>query len=148
MGGYGALRFGFAYPKMFSAVSAQSPALMTESPQELNAALKAGTPKGKLLGSVFGNPIDWAHWRANDPILLAKKNPASLKTMAIYFNCGDQDQYGFEAGTNELDKELKGDGVPHEYHLYPGDHSIGYFLSHFGEVLQFHTAAFAQTQKK
>ena len=32
MGGYGALRFAFADPNMFSAVSAQSAALMTESP--------------------------------------------------------------------------------------------------------------------
>ena len=148
MGGYGALRFAFAYPRTFSAVSAQSPALMTESPQELKAALKAGTPKGKLLGSVFGNPINQKHWEANDPIALAKKNPASLKTMAIYFNCGDHDQYGFEAGTNQLDKELKAEGVAHEYHLYPGDHSIGYFLSHFSEVLQFHTAAFTKTAPK
>jgi S-formylglutathione hydrolase FrmB len=50
MGGYGALRFAFADPDMFSSVSAQSAALMTESPQELNAALRAGTPLGRLLG--------------------------------------------------------------------------------------------------
>src|SRR5579863_10400110 len=38
MGGYGALRFAFAHPELFSAVSAQSAALMTESVEELNAA--------------------------------------------------------------------------------------------------------------
>src|SRR5580658_10058964 len=32
MGGYGALRFAFAHPELFSAVSAQSAALITESP--------------------------------------------------------------------------------------------------------------------
>ena len=74
MGGYGALRFAFAYPEKFSAVSAQSAALMTESPQELDAALRAGTPTGKLLGSVFGNPINVAHWKENDPFSLARKN--------------------------------------------------------------------------
>src|SRR5271155_1032017 len=47
MGGYGALRFAFADPEMFSAVSAQSAALMTESPEELNAALRSGTPLGR-----------------------------------------------------------------------------------------------------
>src|SRR5271167_3299303 len=67
MGGYGALRFAFAHPETFSAVSAQSAALMTESPQELNAAMRSRTPLGKLLGSVFGNPIDVAHWKQNDP---------------------------------------------------------------------------------
>ncbi|MCU1297340.1 MAG: putative esterase, partial [Acidobacteriaceae bacterium] len=34
MGGYGALRFAFAYPELFSSVSAQSAALITESPEE------------------------------------------------------------------------------------------------------------------
>ena len=35
MGGYGALRFAFARPELFSAVSAQSAALMTQSPQQI-----------------------------------------------------------------------------------------------------------------
>src|ERR1700730_5665901 len=33
MGGYGSLRFAFAHPELFSAVSAQSAALIIESPQ-------------------------------------------------------------------------------------------------------------------
>src|ERR1700684_2635039 len=74
MGGYGALRFAFAYPKMFSAVSAQSAALITDSPQELNAAMRSGSSFGKLMGPVFGNPVDVRHWNENDPLVLAKKN--------------------------------------------------------------------------
>src|SRR5580658_10355149 len=35
MGGYGALRFAFAHPELFSAVSAQSAALIMASPQAL-----------------------------------------------------------------------------------------------------------------
>src|ERR1700690_1822549 len=91
MGGYGALRFAFAHPDMFSAVSAQSAALMTESPQELNAASRSGTPLGRLLGSVFGNPIDVRHWNENNPFALAKKNKTALSRLAIYFNCGRDD---------------------------------------------------------
>lgn len=44
MGGYGALRLGFAHPELFSAVSAQSAALITESPQELDSAARSGAP--------------------------------------------------------------------------------------------------------
>ena len=40
MGGYGALRFAFAHPELFSAVSAQSAALITESPQNARFGLK------------------------------------------------------------------------------------------------------------
>jgi hypothetical protein len=32
--------------------------------------------------------------------------------------------------------------VKHEYHLYPGDHSLHYFLSHFPEVMEFHSQEF------
>src|SRR5277367_864781 len=65
MGGYGALRLAFAHPEMFSAVSAQSAALITESPQELDTAVRSGTQLGKLLAPVFGNPIAVQHWKDN-----------------------------------------------------------------------------------
>ena len=106
MGGYGALRFAFAHPEMFSAVSAQSAALMTESPQELDTAAKSGAPMGKLLATVFGSPIDVAHWKENSPLALASRNQAALRRLAIYFNCGQDDNYGFEKGAAALHEQL------------------------------------------
>jgi S-formylglutathione hydrolase FrmB len=143
MGGYGALRFAFAHPDMFSAVSAQSAALMTESPQELNAALRTGTPLGRLLGSVFGNPIDLPHWKENDPLTLARRNRVGISKLAIYFNCGRDDEYDFEVGAAALDKQLQEEHVKHEFHLYPGNHSASYFGTHIGEVMEFHSTHFA-----
>ena len=143
MGGYGALRFAFANPHLFSAVSAESAALMTDSPAELNIAMHTGTPLGNLLGPVFGNPINVAHWKENDPMVLAKENRAAIKNLAIYFNCGRDDEYDFETGAKVLDKELTSEGVKHEFHLYSGDHSAAYFLEHLGEVMQFHSRNFA-----
>jgi S-formylglutathione hydrolase FrmB len=142
MGGYGALRFGFAHPEMFSAVSAQSAALITESPRELDAAARSGAPLGKLLAAVFGNPIEAQHWKNNSPFVLAQKNAATLRRMAIYFNCGQDDNYGFEKGAAALHEQLQKAGVKHEYHSYPGDHSLSYFLAHFAELMEFHSRAF------
>jgi S-formylglutathione hydrolase FrmB len=142
MGGYGAIRFAFAHPETFSAVSAQSAALMTESPQELNAALRSGTPLGKLMRSVFGNPIDVAHWKENDPFSLARKNKAAIGTLAIYFNCGQDDEYDFELGAAALDRQLQEEHIKHEFHLYPGNHSASYFGEHIGEVMEFHSKLF------
>src|ERR1700691_5172332 len=51
MGGYGALRLAFAHPELFSAVSAQSAALITESPQALDSASRTGSQIEGLLGS-------------------------------------------------------------------------------------------------
>ena len=142
MGGYGALRLAFAHPELFSAVSAQSAALITESPQQLDSAQRAGTQLGGLLGAVFGNPINVPHWNENNPFFLARKNALSLRKLAIYFNCGQDDNYGFEKGAEQLHDQLQKQGVAHEYHPYPGDHGLAYFLSHFAEVMEFHSRAF------
>jgi len=149
MGGYGALRFAFAYPEMFSSVSAQSAALFTSSPQELDAVMRSGTPLGRVLGPVFGNPINVAHWKQNDPFVLAKKNRTAIGKVAIYFNCGREDDYQFEIGADALHRQLNSEGIKHEYHPYPGDHSASYFLAHLGEVLQFHWREFEkETEEK
>ena len=142
MGGYGALRFAFAHPELFSAVSAQSAALITESPRELDAASRSGAPLAGVLAAVFGKPINAPHWDDNSPFVLAKRNAAGLRKTAIYFNCGQDDNYGFERGAAALHSELQKEGVRHEYHPYPGDHSLPYFLSHFTEVMEFHSKAF------
>jgi S-formylglutathione hydrolase FrmB len=147
MGGYGALRFAFAHPEMFSAVSAQSAALITQTPQELSSAGRSGTPLGRLMGPAFGEPINVAHWNENSVFVLAKKNQTGLRNQAIYFNCGDQDDFGFEDGAAALHKQLQSEGVKHEYHPYPGDHSLTYFLSHMGEVMEFHSRAFGEPKR-
>ena len=147
MGGYGALRFGFAHPELFSAVSAQSAALITESPQALDSASQTGAPLAGVLGAVFGRPINVPHWNENIPFVLAKRNAAALRKVAIYFNCGQDDNYGFEKGAAALHDELQKEGVKHEYHAYSGDHSLTYFLSHFAEVMEFHSRAFGLLPK-
>lgn len=143
MGGYGALRFAFAYPEMFSSVSAQSAALIIESPRELQK-MRAPRQLTEMLGAVFGNPVDVPHWNRNSPFVLAKENRSLIrsKKLAIYFNCGDEDEFGFDQGAEALDRQLKSEDIPHEFHLYPGDHSAEYFLSHLGETLKFHSRAF------
>jgi S-formylglutathione hydrolase FrmB len=142
MGGYGALRLAFAHPDLFSAVSAQSAALITESPRELNAASQTGSPLAGVLGAIFGKPIDVPHWNDNSPFVLAKRNAIALRKMTIYFNCGQDDNYGFEKGAAALHDELQKGNVKHEYHAYPGDHSLPYFMSHFNEIMEFHSKAF------
>src|ERR1022692_3413049 len=86
MGGYGALRFAFAHPELFS-VSAQSAALIVQSPQQTTPM----PPQlSGWLGSVFGKPFDLRHWNQNSPFMLAKQNRPQIKTsrLSIYFNCG------------------------------------------------------------
>ena len=142
MGGYGALRFAFAHPEIFASVSAQSPALITESPAQIDQEMRAQGPLGRLLGTVFGDPIDVAHWRENDPFDLARRKQIQLKRETIYINCGAQDELGFAQGAVKLHQQLNTEGIRHEFHLYPGGHNAEYFLSHLGETIRFHARVF------
>jgi len=142
MGGYGALRFAFAHPELFSSVSAQSAALIAELPGETTATMHSGTTLGGPLGAVFGNPIDVVHWNKNSPFVLAKQNRARIAGLAIYFNCGRDDEFGFEKGAAQLHRQLQAEGIQHEFHLYPGNHGAAYFLTHLGETLKFHSHGF------
>ncbi len=99
-----------------------------------------------MLGAVFGNPINVPHWNQNSPFVLAKQNRARITKLAIYFNCGNDDEFGFENGAEALHKQLQAEDVKHEFHLYPGNHGAAYFLAHLDEVLKFHSRAFAAAQ--
>jgi S-formylglutathione hydrolase FrmB len=99
-----------------------------------------------VLAAVFGSPIEVQHWKNNSPFLLARKNLAGIRKLVIYFNCGQDDNYGFEKGAAALHEQLQKEGVKHDYHPYPGDHSLSYFLAHFTEVMEFHSQAFGHPQ--
>ena len=91
---------------------------------------------------VFGDLIDPDQWEENNPFSLATKNAAALRKLHIYFDCGDRDDFGFDRGATALDRLLTKKKVSHEFHLYPGDHSLTYFLSHIAEIMEFHSRAF------
>jgi S-formylglutathione hydrolase FrmB len=134
MGGYGSLRFAFKYPQMFAAVSAQMPALMEQLPHgSQNAGFTA------FFGSAFGSPLDEPFWKANTPFVFART--ANLNGLKIYADCGDRDNYGFDAGTRALDKLLTDRHVPHTMHIYPGQHDWQFVAEHLMESLQFDAAA-------
>jgi len=136
MGGYGALRFAFKYPNDFAAVSAQMPALIAGLPKDIGASAP-GSP-GSLMGDVFGSPFDRAYFERNNVFTFARSDSAAaLKQMKIYFDVGNNDDYGFDQGAQELDRLLTSRGIPHEFHIYPGRHSIEFVVQHFPQVIEF-----------
>ena len=137
MGGYGALHLAFRHPQLFSSVSAHSAALIEKLPAFVN---QPQSPRSRILGAVFGLPPDIAFWNANSPLTLA--HSANLSGLKIYFDCGDQDDYGFDAGAAALDKVLTARKIGHEFHIYPGRHDPGYFAAHIPASLAFHSRLF------
>jgi S-formylglutathione hydrolase FrmB len=139
MGGYGALHLAFRHPELFSAVSAHSPAIIEKLPAFVAVA---GGVRARVLGGTFGTPPDAAFWDRNSPLTLART--VSLAGMKIYFDCGDQDDFGFESGTTALDKILATRHVPHLSHIFPGRHDWQYFAEHIPASLQFHSKLFSK----
>jgi putative tributyrin esterase len=142
MGGYGALRMAFAHPDLFGSISAHSAALMRVPPQGLNIGAATGYMPAAILANVFGSPIDRKFWDRNSPFVLARENSRALSRMKIYFDCGTEDSYGFYQGAQELHQTLEALKIPHEFHLYPGGHSIRYLLAHRAASFEFHWRVF------
>jgi len=137
MGGYGALHLAFRHPQLFSSVSAHSAALIEKLPAFVNAPQ---SPRARVFGGTFGSPPDPVFWEQNSPIHRAAEMPRFL--LKIYFDCGDQDDYGFETGATALDKILTARRIPHEFHIYPGRHDPVYFAAHIPASLAFHSRLF------
>lgn len=138
MGGYGALHLAFRHPELFTSVSANSAALLGKLPD-----VKFANPReSRLLRilAVFGTPPNAAFWQRNDPITLART--AHLRGLKIYFDCGTEDDYGFEKGAQTLHDTLVSRGIAHEFHLYAGGHDWRYFAAHLPAALEFHSRAF------
>lgn len=137
MGGYGALRFAFKYPQMFVAVVAHMPALLEQLPQ---GSSQAGLTS--YLGPAFGRPLDENYWKANSPFVFARTG--NLGGLKIYFDCGDQDDFGFDAGTRALDKLLTARHIPHTEHIYSGHHSWQFVAAHLEDSLKVVSSAFSE----
>jgi S-formylglutathione hydrolase FrmB len=136
MGGFGALHLAFQYPLQFAAVSAQMPALIAEAPANF-AAGGPGSP-ASMMGDVFGSPFNRAYFERNNVFYYARTAPASeLKRMKIYFDVGNNDDYGFEQGAQKLHQLLDSRGIVNEFHIYSGRHDPQFVMRHFAEVMQF-----------
>jgi S-formylglutathione hydrolase FrmB len=136
MGGYGALRLAFKFPNQFEAVSAQMPALIAEIPESFYGG-GPGSPAGVMV-EAFGNPFNVDYFDRNNVFGFAKKDPAAeLKELKIYFDVGNNDDFGFEEGAERLHKLLDHRGIPNEFHVYPGRHDPQFVMRHFSSVVEF-----------
>jgi S-formylglutathione hydrolase FrmB len=140
MGGYGALRLAFRFPNLFGSVSAHSAALIDKLPRaKLNSS--GGDVIARVLGGAFGTPFDPAFWNRNSPFTLVRNGPRPTG-LRIHFDCGTEDDFGFDRGAQAFHELLEARRIPHEFHLYPGGHNWSYFAQHFPASLKFHSNAF------
>ena len=141
MGGYGALKIAMKHPDMFGSASAHSAVLL----QDLSAAKVSAGRLARfqaLFNRIYGIDQDLTYWEANNPMTLAK-DTKKLNGLKLYFDCGTEDDYGFDVGARQLDEMLTKAGYAHESHLYPGRHGWDYAMLHTNESLVFHWKVFS-----
>lgn len=141
MGGYGALRFALKYPAMFSSVAAHSAALIDELP-DIVIPEEQGTQWAQTMGGTFGSPIDHDFWEKQSPFTIVRKSPRPTG-LQIYFDCGNDDDFGFYKGAQQFHDLLTQKKIPSEFHLYPGGHDWSYFAAHLPASLEFQSRIFA-----
>lgn len=101
MGGYGALRIGFKYPKLFARVSAIAPAVLRDMSLE---------PEERVANTFFG---DHAYYQAVAPwTLLLANSPEIRASLSVRLLSGSLDTR-LTAALSELEKELAALGVRH-----------------------------------
>ena len=142
MGGYGALKLGFQYPEMFNSVSAHS-AMLLDDFGDAGIDPPRAQLYAALFDSIFGISESMEHWNLNNPLRMARES-ADLDSLAIYFDCGTEDEYGFFTGAQQLHDDLEARNIDHEFHLYPGTHGWDYARQHTAASLLFHWDAFSQ----
>jgi S-formylglutathione hydrolase FrmB len=151
MGGYGALKIAFKHPDRFGVVAAHSAAILSEDPERLEAEYPWLRGRGKaLVAQVFGEPLDLDKWRGENVLVLAEESPLeSLRGLDIYFDCGDEDRYGFQTANRRLHEILERREVPHTWQLVEGGgHGwrSGYNLAQLPQSLEFVAAQLAAVQ--
>jgi len=145
MGGYGALHLAMRHPEVFGSASAHSAALLPKFPDPLPTEGRWGF-YARVLQESFGSPLNETYWEANSPLTLAE-HPERFPQLALYFDCGDHDRYGFEEGAELLDHVLTQKGFPHTFALRPGGHGWDYLHQYMQFSLGFHSKVFTQALK-
>lgn len=124
MGGYGALKFGFKYPRRFALVASMSGALGAASWTE-NDLKNLEFIKQSLL-KTFG-PTGSTTRTQNDLLKLTREATSdNIKLLpAIYLDCGTEDiLFSTNRGYADLLLERK---IPHEFRQLPGNHDWQYW---------------------
>lgn len=124
LGGFGALRIAMKHPERFAAVGAHSAAVFPDDPEALperDARRITGMIRMMGLNEMFGDPIDKKKWAAEMPMGLARAaEKDTFSSLAIYFDAGTEDRYGFALPNVDLSEILEAKEIPHTFRLVDG----------------------------
>lgn len=156
MGGYGALMLAMRHKDIYSSVASHSgvASLLYQGPDpfqsgkvELAKDPVAYTAKmgrfGQIFLGIFGPELE--HWQQYDPAYLV--NSLQDGELAIYVDCGTEDEFNLFNGASHLHHELLAKGIAHEFFLVPGHHNVEFWAERITTSLAFHARHFSRQAK-
>jgi enterochelin esterase-like enzyme len=144
MGGAGTLRLAFKYDKHFGACAAYSSAIFTEesvtaSDQDsMDGYISKAMPD--MVGKKGNERLNKSYAEYDVLQLVKNKDPELLKTVKIYFDCGDDDF--LTLGNAQLHKELVVRQIHHEYRVRDGAHTWPFWRESLPVGLKFISDSF------
>ena len=145
MGGSGSLRLALKYDTLFGACAAFSPGISTDDEILVEDQESFDSYYGRISPSAIGKKGKdrlTAAVRDYDVLrLVNSKDPEILKTVHIYFDCGDDDF--LTIGNSQLHIDLTKKRIPHEFRMRNGGHtwefwkeSLPYGLTFISNTMQ------------
>jgi S-formylglutathione hydrolase FrmB len=152
-GGHGALQIALRHHDKFSSVANHSGifALTIEGPfpysrgqPRLRQSIDASNSGLKEQTEIYGT--DLANWRAHDPYALVEN--LKPRRLAIYFDCGDEDEFGFQHTAQYFRDRLRALKIPHQFVLVNGTHGETLWNARIVHSLRFHARQFRAAHVK
>ena len=148
-GGTGALSLALRNPDVFSSAASHSGivAFLYDGPYPFESGQArfvseiVEVDQSPEVLAVYGGDI--ANWRSHDPYSVIEDS--SSAGVALYLDCGSEDDFQFNALAAALDELLTSKGVNHECHSVPGGHNDDLFAARIEHSLRFHMRHFEQT---
>lgn len=120
MGGHAAIQLSLNFPGIWSVIGSHSPSIR---------------PYGEA-PTYLGRDAEFA---ARDPLSLIRTKPDVARSYTWWIDSGTVDP--FHARARAIDAELTVLAIPHEWHAYPGDHSLAYWSAHVEDYLRYYGRA-------
>ena len=131
MGGYGALRLGFARPDRFAGIVSLSGAIFPD--QDRNDALS--NQQYRFFKGVFGTPFSHKKFNENNMFENVFHLREATDPPKVYLMVGDHDGFGLYQGTLSLFLLLREAGLPVELRVRDGDHQWSLWRQEMAHVL-------------
>ncbi|MCX7934114.1 MAG: esterase family protein [Planctomycetota bacterium] len=136
MGGYGALRLAWRFPRRFGAIAAHSAA--ADFGHVRDSQHYERIPEARLI-------LDACPPEALDLWQLAAACPRRLRPR-LYFDCGRRDW--LLPGNQRLHRHLLDLGYRHCYRVYPGQHDWAYWDKHIQDAFAFVSQTMGQMRRR